>query len=55
MAKMGRPKVENPSTNRITVRFTDKEYNSIRNYAKAHKTTMTKVIKEAVNLQCKDF
>lgn len=50
MAKMGRPKEENPKVNRITVRFTDEENRVVLEYAKKHNMTKAEVIKAGLNL-----
>lgn len=51
MAKMGRPKVDNPADKRITVRFKDDEYNLLLEYAENHKMTIAQVIRLAVEKQ----
>ena len=51
MAKIGRPKVDNPADKRVTVRFKDEEYNLLLEYAGNHNMTMTQVIKLAVETQ----
>lgn len=51
MAKMGRPKVDNPADKRVTVRFKDEEYDLLLEYAKNHKMTIAQVIRLAVERQ----
>ena len=51
MAKMGRPKVDNPADKRVTVRFKDEEYNLLLEYAENHKMTIAQVIRLAVERQ----
>ena len=51
MAKMGRPKVDNPADKRITVRFKDDEYNLLLENAENHKMTIAQVIRLAVEKQ----
>lgn len=51
MAKMGRPKVDNPADKRITIRFKDDEYNLLLEYAENHKMTIAQVIRLAVEKQ----
>ena len=46
MAKRGRPISGNASYYRVTVRFTEAEYNSLKEYAKASNKTMTNVMKD---------
>lgn len=48
MAKMGRPKVDNPADKRITVRFKDEEYDLLLEYAENHQMTIAQVIRLAV-------
>lgn len=51
MAKMGRPKVDNPADKRVTVRFQEKEYDLLLEYAENHNMTITQVIRLAVEKQ----
>lgn len=51
MAKMGRPKVDNPADKRITVRFKDEEYDLLLEYAENHQMTIAQVIRLAVERQ----
>ena len=48
MAKMGRPKVENPADKRITIRLNGEEHELLLEYTKNHNMTMTQVVKMAV-------
>ena len=48
MAKMGRPKVDEPADKRITVRFKDSEYNLLLEYAENHNMTLAQVVRLAV-------
>ena len=48
MAKMGRPKAENPADKRITIRLNDEEHELLLEYTKNHNMTMTQVVKMAV-------
>ena len=48
MAKMGRPKVENPADKRITIRLNVEEHELLLEYTKNHNMTMTQVVKMAV-------
>ena len=48
MAKMGRPKVDDPADKRITIRFKNKEYNLLLEYAENHNMTLAQVIRLAV-------
>ena len=48
MAKMGRPKVENPADKRTTIRLNGEEHELLLEYTKNHNMTMTQVVKMAV-------
>lgn len=51
MAKMGRPKSDNPADNRVTVRFRDEEYTLLLEYAYSHNMSIAQVIRLAVEKQ----
>lgn len=51
MAKMGRPKSDNPADNRVTVRFRDEEYNLLLEYANSHDMSIAQVVRLAVEMQ----
>lgn len=48
MAKMGRPKAENPADKMITIRLNGEEHELLLEYTKNHNMTMTQVVKMAV-------
>lgn len=48
MAKMGRPKVDQPADNRITVRFKDEEFELLLEYAANRKMSIAQVVRLAV-------
>ena len=48
MAKMGRPKAEEPKNNRITIRFTDNEIDLLKNRAESHGLTMAQYVRRLV-------
>lgn len=48
MAKMGRPKIDNPAAKKVTVRFTAEEHDLLVKYSQKHDKTMTQVIKMTV-------
>jgi hypothetical protein len=50
MAKMGRPTVDDPSLHRVTVRFTESEYQALKKYAETHNQTMTQAMKIGIEL-----
>lgn len=54
MAKMGRPKVDEPADQRVTVRFKEKEYTFLLEYAKHRKMTVAQVVRSAVESQIFD-
>lgn len=45
MAKMGRPKSEKPRDIKISVRFTQEEYECLLEYAQRHKMSVTQVMR----------
>lgn len=53
MAKMGRPTSDDPSLHRVTVRFTESEYEFLKMYAESHNLTMTQAIKVGIELLIK--
>lgn len=48
MAKMGRPKTDDPADKRVNVRFKGEEYDLLLEYAQSHDMSITQVIKLAV-------
>lgn len=48
MAKMGRPKVDDPADKRVTVRFKEQEYNLLLEYAEHQKVTIAQAVRLAV-------
>lgn len=51
MAKMGRPKVDNPADKRVTIRFKDEEYNLLLEYARHHNLSIAQAVRMAVEMQ----
>ncbi len=49
MAKMGRPKAENPKQKSIGIRMSEEERQKLLQYASKHDMTITEVVQEAVN------
>lgn len=49
MAKMGRPKSDNPRVKSIGIRMLDEEREKLLQYASEHNKTITEVVLEAVN------
>ena len=51
MAKMGRPKSDNPMDKKVSVRFNQQEYDILLEYARTHEMTVTQVIKLCVEMK----
>lgn len=49
MAKMGRPKSDNPKQKSIGIRMSEEERKKLLRYASEHDKTITEVVQEAVN------
>lgn len=54
MAKMGRPSVDNPINRKVSVKFSQEEYNALLEYAKAHDLSVAQVIRNGVELYIKN-
>ena len=48
LAKMGRPKTDEPRRNKVMVRFTDKEYLKLRKCAEENNLTITETVRKGV-------
>ncbi len=48
LAKMGRPKTDEPRRNQVMVRFTDKEYQKLKECAKESNLTITETVRKGV-------
>lgn len=48
LAKMGRPKVENPRDKRVMIRFTEEEYHKLEKYAAEKNFTITEAVRNGV-------
>lgn len=48
MAKMGRPKSEEPMDRKVSIRFTQKEYSRLVAYARLQGITVTQAVKSSV-------
>lgn len=46
--KMGRPKLDNPKTKQIPVRFTDSDYQRMKKQAEILHTTVTQLVRKSV-------
>lgn len=54
MAKMGRPKVDNPIDHVVTVKFREEEYQTLLEYAQSHNLSISHIIRMGVEMQIKD-
>ena len=50
MSKMGRPKSEITKDKIVTIRMSDEEHNRLKEYSEKHQQTITKSIKEGMEL-----
>ena len=48
MAKMGRPKAENPKKNKVMVRFDDEEFRKLKECATKNNLTITETVRKGV-------
>ena len=48
MAKMGRPKKEETRSNAVMVRFTDKEYQKLKEHAEKTELTIAEIVRYGV-------
>lgn len=48
MAKIGRPKAEEPHNNKVMVRFTDKEYQKLKERAKKENLTIAETARKGI-------
>ena len=52
MAKMGRPKAENPKDKRIGIRMTAEEYEHLIQYAKHYNQTISEAVQQLIRQHC---
>jgi protein-tyrosine-phosphatase len=50
MAKMGRPKSDNPRSHHFSIRFTDQEYEAVLEYSKKRSQSITRSLLDALDL-----
>lgn len=50
MAKMGRPKCDNPKQRNLGVRVSEEEYIKLKQYAAEHNLTITQVLQSGLEL-----
>jgi len=55
MSQMGRPKKDDPMIHKVSVRFTESEYQRLKAYAEKIKKTMTEALKDGIELLYKDY
>lgn len=53
MAKIGRPKLDDPKSYKVTVRFSDEEKKVLESYAESHGLTKAQVLKSGFELLVK--
>ncbi len=51
MAKLGRPKSENPKKNLFGLKLTEEEAKKLKEYASKHDMTITQVLQKGIDLQ----
>ena len=51
MAKMGRPKVDNPINHMVTVKFREEEYQLMLEYAQNHNLSISQMIRLGIEMQ----
>ena len=54
LVKTGRPKIKDPSTKLVTVRFTEEEYLELKKYIKSHNLSLTQAVKKGLTLLYKE-
>ena len=54
MAQMGRPKSDDPMIHKVSVRFTESEYQRLKAYAEKINKSMTEALKVGIELLYKD-
>ena len=54
MAQMGRPKSDDPMIHKVSVRFTESEYQWLKAYAEKINKSMTEALKDGIELLYKD-
>ena len=48
VAKMGRPKADNPKDYKVAIRLSDEEYSRLKKYAEECNQTMTQIVRKGV-------
>lgn len=55
MSQMGRPKSDDPKIHKVSVRFTESEYQRLKAYAERIDKTMTETLKDSIELLYQDL
>lgn len=51
MAKMGRPKVENPTCRVVSVKFKEDEYQTLLEFARSRNLSISQIIRKGIEIQ----
>lgn len=54
MSNMGRPKLDEPMVHKVSVRFNEREYQRLKEYAESINKTMTEALKDGIELLYKN-
>lgn len=54
MSQMGRPRKDDPMIHKVSVRFTESEYQQLKEYAERVNKTMTEALKDGIELLYRD-
>lgn len=54
MSQMGRPRKDDPMIHKVSVRFTESEYQRLKEYAESVNKTMTEALKDGIELLYRD-
>lgn len=54
MSQMGRPRKDDPMFHKVSVRFTESEYQRLKEYAESVNKTMTEALKDGIELLYRD-
>ncbi len=55
MSQLGRPKSDDPKIHKVSVRFTESEYQRLKAYAERIDKTMTETLKDSIELLYQDL
>lgn len=54
MSQMGRPRKDDPMIHKVSIRFTESEYQRLKEYAESVNKTMTEALKDGIELLYRD-